>query len=71
MVLPVLTLPAVPKSKFGFNLTCTPSVVATVLIFVSPVIETVSPNFLVALVVAVSPLNFGYPEFLVDKMPKM
>ena len=58
VVLPVLTLPVAPKSKFGFNLTCTPSVVATVLMFVSPVIETVSPNFLVLLVVAVSPLNF-------------
>ncbi|EPH31113.1 hypothetical protein L291_3716 [Acinetobacter guillouiae MSP4-18] len=55
--LPVVTLPAVPKSKFGFNLTCTPSVVATVLIFVSPVMETVSPNFFVVLVAAVSPLK--------------
>ena len=57
VVLPVLTLPAAPKSRFGFNLTCTPSVVATVLILVSPVIETVSPNFFVALVAAVSPLK--------------
>ena len=52
-----MTLPAAPRSKFGFNLTCTPSVVATVLIFASPVMETVSPNFLVALVAAVSPLK--------------
>ena len=57
VVLPVLTLPAAPKSKFGFNLTCTPLVVATVLMFVSPVMETVSPNFFVVLVAAVSPLK--------------
>ena len=57
VVLPVLTLPVVPKSKFGFNLTCTPFAVATVLILVSPVMETVSPNFFVALVAAVSPLK--------------
>ena len=42
--------------KLGFNLTCTPAAVAAVVILLSPVTATVSPNFLIP-VVPLSPLK--------------
>ena len=44
VVLPVVTLPVVPKSRFGFNFTCTPSAVVSVVILLSPVTLMVSPK---------------------------
>ena len=44
-VLPMVTLPAAPRSSCFFSATATPFVLAVVVMLLSPVIATVSPSF--------------------------
>ena len=55
-VLPMVTLPAAPKLMLGLSLIATPAAVASVVMLVSPITATASPNFLIP-VVPLSPLK--------------